>query len=50
MAFVAAAGDINGDGKDALIIGAIGVDSDAGAAYVILDPYSSEDASFNDLV
>ncbi|MDJ1305484.1 MAG: integrin alpha [Candidatus Midichloria sp.] len=38
---VFSARDINGNGKDDLIIGAIGVDSDAGAAYVILDPYSS---------
>ena len=44
---VSTAGDINGDGKADLVLGAYGVSSDTGEAYVIFGQASGWPASFN---
>src|SRR4051812_48195205 len=44
---VSAAGDVNGDGKDDLIVGAYGVNSKAGAVYVIFGQTNGFPAFFN---
>ncbi len=40
---VAGAGDVNGDGRDDLIVGASGVDTSSGAAYVVYGPAGPAD-------
>ena len=48
-ASVSAAGDVNGDGNDDLIVGAAGINNSAGAAYVILGSASPDDVDVANL-
>jgi Ca2+-binding RTX toxin-like protein len=48
-ASVSAAGDVNGDGEDDLIVGATGVNSSAGAAYIIFGSSNPGDIDVSNL-